>query len=58
MDTQHKKRIAREKEARLCWAEIGEAILGRGKSEPSKGVTYQPGMSVDDILAAANARQK
>ncbi|WP_210506692.1 hypothetical protein [Pantoea ananatis] len=56
MQIQELKRVAREEEARQCWNEIGESILGRGKTS-EKSVSYVAGMTVDDFLAAANRKQ-
>lgn len=58
MHIQELKRIPREEEARQCWNEIGDAILGRGKDVTEKSVSYKPGMSVADILAAANSQPR
>jgi len=56
MHIQELKRVAREEEARQCWNEIGESILGRGKTS-EKSVSYTVGMTVDDFLAAANRKK-
>lgn len=43
-------------EAKECWDEIGKVILGRGHAVSRDSISYREGMTVDDILALANAK--
>ncbi|MDJ0030356.1 hypothetical protein [Pantoea ananatis] len=51
------KRLEREREALQCWEQIGHAILGRGQS-PAEGVSYQTGMTIEDIISAAEVKRR
>ncbi|WP_225182173.1 hypothetical protein [Pectobacterium aroidearum] len=52
-----KAKAVRNEAARKCWDEIGKVILGRANQKSEEDFTYQPGMSLEDIMAAFTVKK-